>query len=96
MRRIVTICGIGLLTTMIFGLLVVKAQEPEWQIHAKWCTTDRGSSYGAYMATCRSYDQFDSVLACQAHNGGALATIRNAGREAVNKFMDNWKPKECK
>lgn len=82
--------------TLLFGLEVVVAQEPEWQIHCKWCTTDGGSSGGAYRATCRNYDQFDSVLACQAHNPGAQTAIRNAGRSAVNAFMDNWKPKECK
>jgi hypothetical protein len=75
-----------------------EGQTDEWQIHAKWCTTDRGSSHGAYINTCRTYDQFDSVIACQqdAGNGRAVQLIQAAGRSTVNTFMDNYKPKECR
>jgi hypothetical protein len=71
-------------------------QEPEWQTHAKWCTTDRGSSHAAYLNACQNgKDQFDSVLVCQGHSGGAQNAIRSAGRQTVNAFMDNWKSSEC-
>lgn len=75
--------------------------EPEWQTHAKWCTTDKGNAHGAYIATCTqaNHDQFDAVIACQAHGGKpaeAQKAIRDAGRAAVNTFMDNWKSPECK
>jgi hypothetical protein len=81
---------------VLAGVIPATAQEPEWQTHAKWCTTDGGSSGAAYRSTCRSYDQFDSVIACQAHNPGAIQKIREAGRSTVNAYMESYRPKECK
>lgn len=104
MSRLVTIIGLTLAGCCFYAVsfppetsrATVMNLEEEWQIHAKWCTTDRGSSHAAYINACtHGKDQFDSVLACQAHNGGAQNAIRNAGRAAVNAFMDNWKSSEC-
>jgi hypothetical protein len=82
------------------------ADQPEWQIHANWCANvdkPNGSSHVAYMSTCRTSDQYDSVMACQrdAKKGNGkgdsiLKLIEDAGRPAVNAYMANNKPKECK
>jgi hypothetical protein len=84
---------------LLSGFATTIAQEPEWQIHSKWCTTDRGSSHAAYLTACRNgQDQYDSVIACQTDsgNGGAVNAIRSAGRDTVNKFMVDWKDPSCK
>ena len=83
-------------------VLVSKAQEPDWQIHGKWCVSDRGSSGGKYRSTCVNHDQFDSVVACQLDSGGGdynygpVRAVQAAGRQAVNQYMDNYKPSTCK
>lgn len=79
-------------------VLAAGFRDPDWQIHSRWCATDGGSSGGVYRSTCRTYDQFDSVIACQqdAHNDGAVQAVQAAGRTAVDSYMDNYKPKECK
>jgi len=82
---------------------VIGQQPPDWQIHANWCANvDNGSSHRVYMNTCASSDQYDSVLACQrdagANNGDGGAAVRaveGAGREAVNSYMENNKPRQC-
>lgn len=68
-----------------------------WQIHAKWCVGDGGSSGSRYRSTCAKFDQFDSVIECQkdSGNGGAVAAVQAAGRPKVNSYMDSYKPKEC-
>ena len=64
------------------------AQQPLWQVAARWCTTDPGSSgKGYYTARANGSDAYDSVLYCQGHNGGAQQAVRNAGRSAVNTFL---------
>lgn len=80
------------------ALVTGVAAEPEWQRHARWCTTDRGSSYRAYMNACTQVDQFHSVISCQqdAGNARAVSLIQQAGPEAVNAFMQNIKPAQCK
>jgi hypothetical protein len=86
-----------MLTMALAAGIPAKGQEPVWKIHSRWCTTDRGSSGTTYQNTCRKYDQFESVIACQqdAHNDGAVQSIRDAGRKVVNEYMDSYKPKEC-
>jgi len=74
----------------------VSHAEPDWQIHGRWCTTDRGSSGANYFNVCQHSDQYDSVMACQSHNGGAQAAVAAAGRAAVNAFMEGIKPASCK
>jgi hypothetical protein len=87
--------GMALVLTAVIPATL--AAEPDWQIHGKWCTTDKGSSGTRYLQTCPNHDQFDSVIACQqdARNGGAVQAIRDAGRDAVNAFMSNYKPMTC-
>jgi hypothetical protein len=90
----------------LLPLLFVAAvgqQQPDWQIHSNWCANvDNGSSHRVYMNTCQSADQYDSVLACQrdaANNNGdggaAVKAVEQAGRQQVNQYMENNKPKQC-
>jgi len=82
-------------------VLVSKAQEPDWHIHGKWCVSDKGSSGNAYRNTCQHHDQFDSVVACQLDSGGGdynygpVRSVQAAGRQAVNQYMDSYKPASC-
>jgi hypothetical protein len=74
-----------------------------WKIHSDWCANkDRGTSYRAYMNICTAADQFDSVLACQndalrgnGDGGRAVRAVSDAGRAAVNAFMESKKPSQC-
>lgn len=95
MRRYAFAIGIAI---ALAGGLTAYAQQPVWQIHSVWCTKDGGSSGNVYRQTCATYDQFDSVIACQqdARNDGAVQSIRDAGRSTVNAYMDNYKPTFCK
>jgi hypothetical protein len=76
------------------------AAEEKWQSAVKWCTRDVASPGAAYLAACKDgkYDQFDSVITCQqdAKNEKLVRLIQAAGRSAVNSYMDDYKPKECK
>jgi hypothetical protein len=82
------------------GLIAVAlaTNQPEWQVHALWCTTDDGSSGRLYRRTCHTQDQFDSVIACQRHsrNDRAVQLIIAAGRPTVNAFMADQKPRKCR
>jgi hypothetical protein len=88
--------------TLLFAVAVGQ-QQPDWQIHSNWCANvDNGSSHRVYMSTCQSADQYDSVLACQrdagnnnGDGGRAVSAIEQAGRQQVNQFMENNKPKQC-
>jgi hypothetical protein len=73
-------------------------RPPDWQINSKWCTQDQGSSGRAYRNACTQVDQYDSVISCQqdARNGRAVQSIQQAGKEAVNAFMDGIKPSQCR
>jgi hypothetical protein len=59
----------------------------EWQIHASWCTTDRGSSGFIYRHS--NGDPFERAIACQrdAKNDRAANLIWAAGRPTVNNFL---------
>lgn len=72
------------------------AQQPDWQIHSLWCTTDPGSSGRNYKNACTQQDQYNSILSCQSHSAGAQAAIRAAGPAAVNAFMESRKPSFCR
>ena len=73
---------------MFFAFGVSAWGQPDWQIHARWCTTDPGSSGQVYRAgIAAGAEPFDAVLACQRHNGGAQQAVSAAGRAAVNNFM---------
>jgi hypothetical protein len=86
---------------ILLAILLETCHEPEWQTAAKICTR-----FIVYGDTCEKYDQFDSVLACWGQENvadwyprdraRAIKAIREAGRQRVNAFMDNYKPKECK
>lgn len=69
----------------------------EWQTHARWCISDPGSSGHAYLHTCDHADQFDSAIACQqdSKNAKAVSLIQQAGRAAVDSFMEPIKWKGC-
>ncbi len=90
-----------LLTVPIF---VFPALAQDWQIHSNWCANlDRGSSHQVYLDTCKRADQYDSVLACQndalrgnGDGGRAVRQVSDAGRAAVNAFMENRKPSQCR
>lgn len=88
------------LAVVVFGLLpLATSQEPDWQLHSKWCASDGGSSGATYRIACaQGLDQFDSVLSCQrdAHNDGAVAAVTAAGRQAVNDYMSDKKPSVCR
>ncbi len=81
-------------------------QQPDWQVNANWCANvDNGSSHRAYLATCNNgqSDQYDSVLACQrdaaknnGDGGAAVRSIEDAGRPAVNAYMEDKCPVSCK
>jgi hypothetical protein len=73
-----------------------RAGEPEWQKNAVWCVADSGPSGRSYRSVCRKAEQYDAILACQSHNRGARETIVQAGRDAVNAFMADKKPGECR
>jgi hypothetical protein len=77
-------------------LTPVNAQQPDWQIHSLWCTTDGGSSGRNYRNACTQVDQYDSILSCQSHSNSAQAAIRAAGRSAVDSFMESRKLGFCK
>jgi hypothetical protein len=93
--------GVAALLLSKFAV-VTTAQEPDWQIHSKWCVSDGGSSGRVYRNTCVNHDQFDSVVACQLDSGGGdynygpVRSVQAAGRQAVNQYMDNYKPSTCK
>jgi hypothetical protein len=53
-------------------------KEPDWQMHAKWCVNDRGSSHSVYLSSCKRKDQFESVIDCQNdadHSGRSAAAV---------------------
>jgi len=84
-------------------LMVGRAQDdswPDWKKHSWWCAHDKGSSGGVYRNMCTTHDQFDSVVACQkdsaGENGGSVQSVQAAGRQAVNEFMDAYKPSTCR
>src|SRR5207249_3733780 len=60
----------ALILVALLGVTTAAAADPDWQIHSKWCTIDRGSSGSEYLRLCKEYDQFDSVIGCQGHNPG--------------------------
>ena len=83
--------------SILLGLCVTPVvYGQEWQIHARWCLSDGGSSGNAYRTTCTHSDQYDAVIACQRHNGEATATLQAAGRPAVNSFMAPLQPNSCR
>jgi hypothetical protein len=96
LRRAVVALG-GVIATAI---IAATCREPEWQIAAKDCM------FGQYFDVCTEYDQYDSVLACWGQKNVGdwtprnaarkIKVIREAGRQKVDAFMDNYKPKECK
>jgi hypothetical protein len=67
-----------------FFALDVLAQQPDWQIHSLWCTTDPGSSGRNYKNACTQQNQYNSILSCQSHNAGA-------SRESVRQTLDGPK-----
>ena len=82
---------------VLLSIHAAASAEPDWQIHAKWCTTDQGSSGRDYRNDCaQGVDQFESILSCQKHNPGAQAAIRAAGREQVDSFMLSYQPSVCR
>ena len=78
-----------------FGMRVPRHQE-EWQDTARWCVKDKGMANRRYLATCAVADQYDAVLACQAGDSPrrvhAREGIAQAGRAAVNDYMESMKP----
>jgi hypothetical protein len=83
------ILGLVVIGAVVYGA-DTRAQQPDWQKHASWCKTDGGSSGGKYHgALSQGRDQYDAVIVCQqdSGNGGAVAAVQSAGREAVNSFM---------
>jgi hypothetical protein len=91
----------AVLVPLLFATAV--GQQPDWQIHSNWCANvDNGSSHQVYMSTCRTSDQYDSVLACQrdagknnGDGGAAVRAVEQAGRQQVNQYMESNKPKQC-
>jgi hypothetical protein len=102
-RRKALLNKLGLLIVPMLLVIPVTPQQPDWQVHANWCANvDNGSSHRVYLNTCHSSDQYDSVLACQrdagrnnGDGGKAVAAIETAGRQQVNQYMENNKPREC-
>jgi len=94
---------LALFVLPLFHAGVIGEQQPDWQIHSNWCANvDNGSSHRVYLNTCGSSDQYDSVLACQrdaglnnGDGGAAVRAVENAGRDAVNAYMENNKPRQC-
>lgn len=75
----------------------------DWKTYASWCVSDTGSSHRLYMSSCRVSDQFDSLMICQRdaashhpEHGKAARAINDAGRAAVDQYMEDKKPKRCK
>jgi hypothetical protein len=84
-------------------LLAANAWGQDWKAYSTWCVNDTGSSHRFYMLSCRVSDQYDSVSICQrdaaSHNpdhGKAVKAITDAGRLAVDEYMEDKKPKRCK
>jgi hypothetical protein len=97
-------CYLAVLTTVLIPNLAQPARSqdpnwPDWKKHSYWCAHDHGSSGGAYQSTCVNHDQFDSVVACQTDSkgsqGDSTQAVQAAGRDAVNQFMDAYKPTTC-
>lgn len=83
--------------------LAANAWGQDWKTYATWCVSDPGSAHRLYISSCRASDQFDSVLLCQrsvaSHNPEhrkAVKAINDAGRVAVDQYMEDKKPKRCK
>ena len=100
MRQLLPVLFLGCLCG---APIAAYADAPDWQIHSNWCANvDNGSSHQAYLAACRTQNQYDLVLACQrdaAKNNGngmnAINAVTAAGRQAVNSYMANNKPLSC-
>jgi|ERR1700687_5665318 len=73
------------------------AVTAEWQINAKWCVDDRGSSHTEYISNCQRMDQYHSVIGCQlnAKNQKAVGQLEAAGAATVNAFMASIRDPRC-
>ena len=82
----------------IFSSAAAAQSGPEWQAHARWCTTDRGTANATYLDVCRSEDQYAAIAAClrDANNDQGLRAVQNAGAAAVNAFMRPFKDGRCR
>ncbi|HKF64217.1 MAG TPA: hypothetical protein VKB42_22780 [Dongiaceae bacterium] len=69
-----------------------QAANDDWKIDAMACREMTGPPGEAYRATCRSHDQYDSVLACMKalNEAGAEERMRAAGRDAVDAYMKGF------
>ena len=69
-----------------------KAADDAWKIDAMACREMTGPPATAYRTTCRTHDQYDSVLACMKalNEAGAEERMRAAGREAVDAYMSKF------
>lgn len=88
---------------LVGALLAANAWGQDWKDYSMWCVNDTGSSHRFYMLRCRVADQYDSVSLCQrdaaSHNhdhSKAVKAINGAGRLAVDEYMEDKKPKQCK
>jgi hypothetical protein len=84
-------------------IVVMPGFAQEWHIHAQWCANPaNGSSYAAYINSCKTNDQYAAVLACQQdaaknnHDGGhAVAVVTAAPRDQMDAFMESRKGAGC-
>ena len=88
---------IGIATVLLSGVAAAQSWT-EWQAHARWCATDRGTANATYLDVCRSEDQYAAIVACMrdANNDQGLRAIQNAGASAVNTFMRPFKDGRCR
>jgi len=90
MNRIIKVLRLSVTAGVLLATLMTVADaQPEWQIHAKWCTTDPGSSGRVYWATCRSQNPYNAAIACQndSRNPRAADLIRSVGPDTVNAYL---------
>jgi len=89
----VTVEKVGLVILLCLGLTATaRAADDDWKIDAMACREMTGPPGEAYRATCRSHDQYDSVLACMKalNEAGAEERMQAAGREAVDSYLKGF------
>jgi hypothetical protein len=78
---------------------LARAAEDDWKIDAMACREMTGPPGEAYRVSCRTRDQYESVLACMKALNEAAAEhrVRAAGRDAVDDYMRRFPAVEgCK
>ena len=85
-----SVSGLVLLCLGFAG--TARAADDDWKIDAMACREMTGPPGEAYRATCRTHDQYDSVLACMKalNEAGAEERMRAAGREVVDAYMKSF------